>query len=224
MRTFKALFYNQIILLQRGFKRFLILFVFYLVSLIAYQLENTGYLPIKSIISFILCVCGACVVGCSSVDFDFEKKENMREYIFSQGINKPIFIISKLAVPVILSSIAAVIPICISLYGKVYQGLNVSFVLMEACVACCALIWSLFVLATDLLFDNIILLSFINSIGSVAVTVGVLFLTSPYKKPAWIFFTTAGLFIVIMFCLCYVILSVKEIKIQFCKYEGESKR
>lgn len=217
MRTFKAMFYNQIIMLRCSYRRPLAFFILYLVSLLIYLLWGGGSTSTYSIISFILCIYGASVVGCSSVDFAFEKREGMGAYIFSQGINKWIFILSKVAVPVILSSIAAIIPISICLYVKMYQVLNVSFILMEAYVVCCALMWSLFVLVIDLLVDNPMLASLLNTVGSLMATVGVLLFTSPYNRPVWIFFSTAAWFIAIMLCLCYVVLLYKEVKIQFLK-------
>ena len=223
MRIFKAMFYNQIIIFRNNYKRFLVFYILYLISLFIYQSRYNSLSLINSIITFILCIYGASAVGCYSTDFSFEKKEGMRTYIFSQGISNGIFIISKVAVPVILSFIVAIIPIFTCLYTKMYIVLNVNFILMEAYVVCCALMWSLFVLAIDLLVDNTMLASLLNTIGSLMVSVGILLFTAPYNRPIWIFFSTSIVLIVIMLYLCHIILLNKEAKFNF-KYIKEGNR
>lgn len=207
MRIFKVLFLNQLIIAKQLFKNLLVALLFFLVTIVLFC--RTG--SISFINLFILCI-EASGISCLPLELLFEKKENMLNYLFTQGINKYSYIFSKLIIPVVLSFGISIIPMAAIFH---FQPVMVSLVAVETTIILSAILWSLLILIFHLLLNGEILPRLLSGISPLFIILGTYLIGWVQDKFMWI---TNGILLsesIILLFTCYAIMQRKEWEIHF---------
>lgn len=152
MRVYKALLLNELIILKR-FAFWLPIFELIAVGFVFAPYVNR-YDPsgirypesIAPVIAFCGCMIGVAMFACvnASQSAAFEKTEGMNYFLFSQNINKLIYILAKATVPVILSFIGEILPVSVFYLSGLYapdSRLGVGLLMLSILGVC--LIWTL---------------------------------------------------------------------------------
>lgn len=207
MRIFKVLFLNQLIMSKQLFKNLLYAIIFFLLTIVLFC--HTGSISFINI--FILCI-EASGISCLPLELLFEKKENMLNYLFTQGINKYSYIFSKLVIPVVLSFGISIIPMAAIFH---LQTVTISLTAFETTVVLSTILWSLLILIFHLLLNGEILPRLMSGIVPLLIISDTYSIGWIQDKSTWI---ANGILLgesIILLFICYAIMQRKEWKIHF---------
>lgn len=207
MRIFKVLFLNQLIIFKQLFKNLLYAIIFFLLTIVLFC--HTGSI---SFINLLILYIEASGISCLPLELLFEKKEDMLNYLFTQGINKCSYIFSKLIIPVVLSLGISIIPMTAIFY---LQAVTISLAASETMVVLSTILWSLLILIFHLLLNGEALPRLMSGILPLFIILGTYLIGWVQDKSMWI---TNGILLcesIVLLFICYTIMQRKEWKIHF---------
>lgn len=207
MRIFKVLFLNQLIMSKQLFKNLLYAIIFFLLTIVLFC--HTGSIRFVNLLILYIEASG---ISCLPLELLFEKKENMLNYLFTQGINKYSYIFSKLIIPVVLSLGISIIPMAAIFH---LQTVAISLAACETTVVLSTVLWSLLILIFHLLLNGEILPRLMSGILPLFIVLGTYSIGWVQDKSMWI---TNGILLgesIILLFICYAIMQRKEWKIHF---------
>lgn len=207
MRIFKVLFLNQLIISKQLFKNLLVALLFFLLTIVLFC--HTGSISFINLLILCIEVSG---ISCLPLELLFEKKENMLNHLFTQGINKYSYIFSKLVIPVVLSFGISIIPMTAIFH---WQPVTVSLAAAETTIILSAILWSLLILIFHLLLNGEALPRLMSGILPLFIILGTYLIGWVQDKFMWI---TNGILLcesIVLLFICYAIMQRKEWKIHF---------
>lgn len=223
MRVYKALLLNELIILKR-FAFWLPIFELIAVGFVFAPYVNR-YDPsgirypesIAPVIAFCGCMIGVAMFACvnASQSAAFEKTEGMNYFLFSQNINKLIYILAKATVPVILSFIGEILPVSVFYLSGLYapdSRLGVGLLMLSILGVC--LIWTLISILCSIYIKEVANMGMTSFGLTAAVLVGlgaVILNCTNIIIPIMMLLST----VLILFLLAYYALKRKEEVISF---------
>lgn len=223
MRVYKALLLNELIILKR-FAFWLPIFELIAVGFVFAPYVNR-YDPsgirypesIVPVIAFCGCMIGVAMFACvnASQSAAFEKTEGMNYFLFSQNINKLIYILAKATVPVILSFIGEILPVSVFYLSGLYapdSRLGVGLLMLSILGVC--LIWTLISILCSIYIKEVANMGMTSFGLTAAVLVGlgaVILNCTNIIIPIMMLLST----VLILFLLAYYALKRKEEVISF---------
>ena len=223
MRVYKALLLNELIILKRN------IFWLPIFELIAVGFVIAPYMnrydpmgirypeSIAPVIAFCGCMIGVAMFACvnASQSAAFEKTEGMNYFLFSQNINKLIYILAKATVPVILSFIGEILPVSVFYLSGLYapdSRLGVGLLMLSILGVC--LIWTLISILCSIYIKEVANMGMTSFGLTAAVLVGlgaVILNCTNIIIPIMMLLST----VLILFLLAYYALKRKEEVISF---------
>ena len=172
---------------------------------------------IASTIAFCGCMMGVAMFACVNVTQStaFEKTEGMNYFLFSQNINKLIYILAKATVPVILSFIGEILPVSVFYLSGLYapdSRLGVGLLMLSILGVC--LIWTLISILCSIYIKEVANMGMTSFGLTAAVLVGlgaVILNCTNIIIPIMMLLST----VLILFLLAYYALKRKEEVISF---------
>lgn len=220
MRLYKALLQKELIMYLKHKLYILIFFIIGELIVIAPYLNKYSFSikyssEITNLLGAICCVCGTVFFsyGITISVMGYEKTENMQSFLFSQGMNKIIFMLSKITLPVILTTIALIPAIII--WSTLYDNIGIGIINMII------LTFSITIISTT---TSEIVTIFINKTQNIAcvamlslflIVALLFFIANPFIFPQYVLCLWASVFAIFCFIICIAILNKKETKIKF---------